>query len=118
MPTREEIRIQMLQEFATRGLLPSDPSYAFALQALEDMNEGTADLDDELADIAARLRWLAHAPTWLNQRKPTEFAAYVAAKLAECETGLAQIRRRWEHHQCDPATPPRQAPEPDEPLRA
>lgn len=118
MPTREEVRIQMLHEFTARGLHPSDPSYAFALQALGDMNEGMADLDDELADIAARLRWLAQAPTWLNQRKPEEFDAFVVAKLAECETVLAQIRQRWEQHRCEAASARWRSPEPDEPPRA
>ncbi len=108
MPTREEIRIRMLHELSARGLHPSDPSYAFALQAMEDMNQGVADLDDELADIAARLRWLARAPTWVNQRKPGEFEAFVAARFDECTATLVGIRSRWEQYLRggDPAAPP------------
>ncbi len=98
MPTREEIRVRTQQDLAARGLTPKDPSYAFALQAMEDMNQGMADLDDELADLSGRLRWLAHAPTWLNQRRPGEFEVFVSARIADCEAALVLVRQRWEQH--------------------
>ena len=65
------------------------------------MNEGIADVDDELAEVAARLAWLARAPTWLNQRTLEEFDSFVTAKLAECEASLAAVRARWEKHQAE-----------------
>ena len=34
-----------------------------ALILVAAMNEGIADVDDELAEVAARLAWLARAPT-------------------------------------------------------
>jgi hypothetical protein len=70
------------------------------------MNEGTADLDDELADLAARLAWLANAPTWINRREPLEFDAFVAARLSECEAAVAALRARWEHHRAEAAQRP------------
>lgn len=98
MPTREEMSRKIRQDLAARGVTPVDPSYDFVLGALEDMNNGVADLDDELADLAARLTWLARAPTWINQRPLDEFDAFVNARLAECEAGLAAMRARWERH--------------------
>lgn len=114
MPTREEIRVRTQQDLKARGVTPKDPSYAFALQAMEDMNQGMADLDDELADLAGRFAWLAQVPTWVNQRKPGEFEAFVAARIVDCEAALALVRQRWEQHlreapdaQPTSATPPK-----------
>ncbi len=101
MPTREQVSRKIRRDLADHGLTPADPTFGFALAAMEDMNEGMADIDDELADLAVRLAWLAHAPTWLNQRALEEFDAFVNAKLVECETALAAVRRRWEQHQTE-----------------
>lgn len=90
------------RDLADRGVAPEDPLYHFALQSMEDMNDGMADLDDELADLAARLAWLSRAPTWINHRPLEEFDAFVVAKLTECEASLAQVRKRWEQHQSEP----------------
>ena len=62
--------------------------YEFVLDSLEVMNAGVADLDDELADVAAPLAWLTQAPTWINRRNPDEFDAFVDSKLMECERAL------------------------------
>jgi hypothetical protein len=104
MATREETSRKIRADLAARGLDPDDPHYAFALQALEDMNEGTADLDDELDDLSQRLAWLADSPTWLNRREPAEFDGFVAARLDECERSLAAIRARWDGHRADAAS--------------
>ena len=106
MPTREETSRKIRADLAARGLAPDDAHFAFVLQALEDMNQGVADLDDELADMAARLVWLANAPTWVNRREPREFDAFVAARLIECETAMAALRTRWERHRVEAAQPP------------
>ena len=98
MPTREEVRGQIRRDLAARGVAPSDPMYQFALDSLEVMNAGVADLDDELADVAARVAWLAQAPTWVNRRSPAECDPFVDAKLMECESSLAAVRTRWETH--------------------
>ena len=98
MPTREEISVKILRDLAERGVTPADPMYEFALESLEAMNAGVADLDDELADIAARLAWLAQTPTWVNRRTPDEFDAFVDSKVAECERSLAAVRARWDTH--------------------
>ncbi len=98
MPTREEVSGQIRRDLAARGVTPSDPLYEFVLESMEVMNRGMADLDDELADLATRLDWLANAPTWINQREISEFDRFVEAKLDECETGLAAIRHRWKKH--------------------
>ena len=99
MPTREEISAKIRRNLTERGVTPSDPLYEFVLESMEAMNRGMADLDDELADLATRLDWLANAPSWINQREIPEFDHCVEAKLGECETALAAIRRRWENHQ-------------------
>lgn len=98
MPTREEISVKIQRDFADRGLDPGDPIHAFALESLESFNRGVADLDDELADIAARLEWLATAATWMDCRAPGEFEAFVVAKLSQCDTAIGAIRSRWEQH--------------------
>ena len=107
MPTREEISRKIRANLAARGLAPGDVHFAFVLQAMEDMNHGTADLDDELADLAARLHWLAAAPTWLNRRVPDEFEPFVIARLNDCEAALSAIRARWQQHR---AEAPKRAP--------
>ena len=99
MPTREEISTKIRRDLSERGVTPSDPLYEFVLESMEAMNCGMADLDDELADLATRLDWLANAPTWINQRDVAEFDLFVEAKLGECEMALAAIRRRWKEHQ-------------------
>ena len=106
MPTREEMSRKIRADLDARGLAPDDAHFAFVLQALEDMNQGVADLDDELADMAARLAWLANAPTWVNRREPGEFDAFVVARLSECETARAALRTRWERHRVEAAQPP------------
>lgn len=109
MPTRAEVSRSIQQTLEAHGLSPSDPRYAFTRQTLEDLNNGTADLDDELAAIAEQLTWLLHAPTWLNERPAEEFPRFVEAKLAECERSLALLRQRWEQHlreQASAVTPP------------
>lgn len=98
MATREEISRKIRRDLEDRGLTPDDPTYEFALQSMETMNEGVADLDDELGDIAERLAWLAQAPTWVNRREPNQFVAFVDARLSECEATLAVVRARWEKH--------------------
>jgi len=99
MPTREETSSQIRRDLAARGMTPIDPMYEFVLESLEIMNTGVADLDDELADLATRLDWLANAPTWINQREIAEFDCFVEAKLGECEMAVAAIRHRWKKHQ-------------------
>jgi hypothetical protein len=110
MPTREEISGKIRRDLAERGVTPSDPLYEFLIESMEAMNLGMADLDDELADLATRLDWLANTPTWINQREIAEFDRFVAAKLGECETALVAIRHRWENHekadQIAPTIPP------------
>lgn len=110
MPTRREVSQSIQQTLEAHGLSPSDPRYAFTRETIEDLNNGTADLDDELASIAEQLAWLLHAPTWLNERPAKEFTAFVETKLAECKRSLALIRRRWDQHQREqaatPGTPP------------
>ena len=56
MPTREETSRKIGDDLAARGLAPDDAHFAFVLQAMEDMNQGTADLDDELpiSPVASR----------------------------------------------------------------
>ena len=103
MPTREQVSRKIRQDLTDRGVLPGDPLYTFVLLALEDMNSGVADLDDEVADIAGRLAWLAQAPTWINRRELDQFDAFVDAKLAECEATLAAVRERWEKHEAEKA---------------
>lgn len=99
MPTRETISPQIRQDLADRGMSPDDPVYQFVLESMETMNNGVADLDDELADIAGRLAWLARAPTWTNRRVPDQFDVFVNAKLVECEASLTDVRVRWKKHQ-------------------
>lgn len=99
MPTREEISGKIRRDLAERGVTPADPIYEFVLESMETMNRGLADLDDELADLAMRLEWLASAPAWINHREIAEFDCFVEAKLGECETALAAIRHRWKKHQ-------------------
>jgi hypothetical protein len=99
MPTQEENNTKIRRDLAERGVTPTDPMYEFVLESMEAMNRGMADFDDELADLATRLDWLANAPTWINQREVAEFDRFVDAKLGECETALAAIRQRWEKHQ-------------------
>lgn len=70
------------------------------------MCSGVADLDDELADKAVRLTWLAQAPTWVNRRVPHEFDAFVDSQIAECETAIAAVRARWEAHRNEPRHTP------------
>ncbi|MDP3073637.1 MAG: hypothetical protein Q8N18_25360 [Opitutaceae bacterium] len=101
MATREEISRKIRQDLADRGVTPGDPTYEFALQSMETMNQGVADLDDELGDIAGRLAWLAQAPTWINRRELDQFEAFVDSKLIECEATLAAVRARWEKHQAE-----------------
>lgn len=98
MPTREETSIQIRRDLTARGITPTVPMYEFVLESLEVMNAGVADLDDELADMAVRLAWLALAPTWVNRRVPTEFDAFVNSQITECEKAVAAIRARWEAH--------------------
>ena len=98
MPTREETSRKIRADLAARGLASGDMHLAFVLQAMEDMNQGTADLDDELADLAERLQWLAAAPTWLNRRVPDEFDPFVIARFNDCEAALSAIRARWQQH--------------------
>jgi hypothetical protein len=86
---------------AERGVTPADPGYGFVLLALDDMNNGVADLDDEIADIVGRLAWLAQVPTWINRRELDEFEGFVDSKLTECEATLAAVRARWEKHQAE-----------------
>lgn len=105
MPTRREVSRSIQQTLEAHGLSPSDPRYAFTRQTLEDLNNGTADLDDELASIAEQLAWLLHAPTWLNERPVEEFTPFVEAKLVECERSLALLRQRWEQHLREQSTP-------------
>ncbi len=107
MPTREETSRKIRADLAARGVVPGDAHLAFVLQAMEDMNHGTADLDDELADLAARLQWLAAAPTWLNRRVPDEFDPFVIARLNDCEAALSAIRARRREHR---AEAPKRAP--------
>ncbi len=109
MATREEMSRRIRQDLAARGVTPADPCYEFALPALEDMNRGVADLDDELAVIAAHLSWLAQAPTWVNRRTLDELDAFVNAQIAACEEGLAAVRARWERHRTE-EVPPRPEP--------
>lgn len=99
MPTREEISGKIRRDLAEHGVTPADPIYEFVLESMETMNRGMADLDDELADLATRLDWLANTPTWINQRDIAEFDCFVEAKLGECETALAAIRHRRKKHQ-------------------
>ena len=99
MPTREEISAKIRRDLTERGVTPSDPLYEFVIESTEAMNRGMADLDDELADLATRLGWLANAPTWTNHREIAEFDCFVETKLCECETALAAIRHRWKQHQ-------------------
>jgi hypothetical protein len=99
MPTREQVSRSIQDALAAGGLAPTDSKYAFVLHAMEDMNHGVADLDDELAASAEQLAWLARAPTWTNQRPAAEFATFVETKLAECEAALVHLRKRWEEHQ-------------------
>ncbi len=101
MATREEMSRRIRQDLTDRGVSPADPFYEFVLESMETMNQGVADLDDELADIAGRLVWLAQAPTWINRRELDQFDAIVDAKLAECEATLAAVRERWEKHQAE-----------------
>lgn len=101
MATREEMSPKIRQDLAARGVTPADPSYEFVLLALEDTNNGGADLDDELADIAGRLAWLALVLTWTNRREFDQFEAFVNAKFAECEASLAAVRTRWGKHQAE-----------------
>lgn len=56
MPTREETSRKICDDLAARGLARDDAHFAFVLQAMEDMNQGTADLDDELpiSPVASR----------------------------------------------------------------
>lgn len=98
MATREEVSSQIRRDLVARGVTPSDPMYEFMLQSMEVMNAGVADLDDEVADIAARLAWLAQAPTWVNRRTPDEFDVFVDSKLIECERMLVAVRARWGTH--------------------
>jgi hypothetical protein len=104
MPTREQVSRDIRQELAGRNYPPGDPLQAFALQAMEDMNQGMADLDDELAFLADRMVWLAQAPTWFSQRPAAEFEGFVNAKLDECETALGLVRQRWQKHQQEKPT--------------
>lgn len=104
MPTRREVSHSIQETLEAHGLSPSDPKYAFTRQTLEDLNNGTADLDDELASIAEQLAWLLHAPSWLNERPIEEFTGFVESKIAECERSLALLRQRWEHHQREQAS--------------
>lgn len=101
MPTREEMSRKIRQDLAARGVTPADLSYEFVLLALEDMNNGVADLDDELDAIARQLAWLAQAPTWINRRELDQFEAFVNSKLAECDATLAAVRARWGKHQAE-----------------
>lgn len=103
MPTRREVSLSIQETLEAHGLCPSDPKYAFTRQTLEDLNNGTADLDDELAAIAEQLTWLLHAPTWLNDRPVEEFTPFVESKLSECERTLSLLRQRWEEHQREQA---------------
>lgn len=105
MPTRTEVSRSIQQTLEAHGLTPSDPRYAFTRQTLEDLNNGTADLDDELASLAEQLAWLLGTPTWLNERPVEEFTPFVESKLAECERSLSLLRQRWEQHQRESATP-------------
>lgn len=105
MPTRREVSRSIQETLEAHGLSPSDPRYGFTRQTLEDLNNGTADLDDELASIAEQLVWLLHAPTWLNERPAEEFTPFVESKLAECERSLALLRQRWEQHLRESASP-------------
>lgn len=106
MPTRDQIRAQLRKDFP--GEI-RDPTQASALQALEELNQTTADLDDELAGLAERLSWLARVPLWVNQRKPGLFAPFVDRTLIQCEWGLHLIRQRWERHQQEPQEPKEEA---------
>ncbi|MBP6865172.1 MAG: hypothetical protein KBC32_07845 [Candidatus Didemnitutus sp.] len=108
MPTRHEVSHSIQQTLEAHGLSPSDPRYALTRQTLEDLNNGTADLDDELASIAEQLTWLLGAPTWLNERPVEEFTPFVESKLSECERTLSLLRQRWEQHQREraPTAPP------------
>lgn len=107
MPTRAEVSRSIQQTLEAHCLIPIDPRYAFTRQTLEDLNNGTADLDDELASIAEQLTWLLHAPTWLNERPAAEFTPFVESKMSECERTLSLLRQRWEQHQREQApTPP------------
>lgn len=101
MATREEMSRKIRQDLADRGITSVDPGFQFALLALEDMNQGVADLDDELADIAARLSWLAQAPTWINSRKLEEFDSFVDAQITACDAGLTAVRARWGRHRTE-----------------
>ncbi len=107
MPTRDEMRKKIERDLRDRGVTPSDPRYDFVRQTMEDMNQGMADLDDELASVAEQLQWLANAPTWVNVRKPEEFDRFVEVKIAECEAALAALKQRWEKHKKEPKLPPR-----------
>ena len=106
MATREEMSREIRQDLAARGVTPADPSYEFVLLALEYMNNGVADLDDELGDIASQLAWLAQTPTWINRRELDQFEAFVDSKLTECEANLASVRARWEKHQAEKSIAP------------
>lgn len=112
MPTREEVSGQIRRDLAARGVTPSDPIYEFALDSLELMNAGVADFDDELDDMAARLAWLAHAPTWVNRRGLDEFDAFVDSKLMECGRAMAAVCSRWEMHKKEHARTTPTIPEP------
>lgn len=101
MPTRETISYHIRRDLADRGVRPEDPLYQFVLESVETMNNGVADLDDELADIAGRLAWLARAPTWTNRRVPDQFDAFVSDKLGQCEASLTDVRVRWKRHQAE-----------------
>lgn len=103
MPTREQVRARLEEVIAQHGTDTADPLRRFALQAMEDMNQGMADVDDELADIAVRLGWLADAPTWVNERPLVEFGPFVEGQLIACEAALARIRGRWREHQSEAA---------------
>lgn len=98
MPTREQISEKIRRDLQECGLIPSDPHHAFVLDALETMNSGMADLDDELVALAERIEWLAQAATWVNQRPVDEFDPFVESQLARCERALARVRSRWEQH--------------------
>lgn len=103
MPTRDEISRDIRRKLDDSSLPSDTPLHSFVLQAMEDMNHGMADLDDELASLAARLSWLATVPTWTNERPIGEFTGYVEARLSDCEAALVLVRRRWEKHLQEPS---------------
>lgn len=106
MPTREQISEKIRRDLCECGVNPGDPNHDFVLSALEAMNGGMADLDDELTDLAERIEWLAQAATWINQRPVKEFDAYVQSQIIRCELALGTVRARWEKHQTEARVEP------------